>query len=340
MGNMAQKVATLRGAGLVHDNIFNEHDIGNRDNCYEPYIKLQKAFSLKNIQLHTADLNSNRPVDFEIHMNALNHPSENAYLLKLETETIHPLNGVQKVLAQYKMIFTWDDALVDQKRIFKINYPNPWTIPKIDGFAGRDRLCCLIAGNKSVRKYDERELYTERVRSIRWFESNATQEFDLYGNGWQLPASRHGLFGRAINITHRLTKPILHYQPFPSYRGKIENKNDVLKRTRYAVCYENVRDLKGYITEKIFDCFFSGCVPIYWGAVNISEYIPPACFIDRRNFKDTHDVYRFIKDVDEERFLEYQENIVKYLTGKGSYSFGIDQFCETITSRISSDLSA
>lgn len=48
-----------------------------------------------------------------------------------------------------------------------------------------------------------------------------------------------------------------------------------------------MRGEKGYITEKIFDCFFPGVIPIYWGAENVTDYIPQDTFIDRRNLKQT-----------------------------------------------------
>jgi hypothetical protein len=59
-----------------------------------------------------------------------------------------------------------------------------------------------------------------------------------------------------------------------------------LEKYKFSICYENARDTPGYITEKIFDCFFAGCVPIYWGANNITDHIPKECFIDKRDFED------------------------------------------------------
>lgn len=29
-----------------------------------------------------------------------------------------------------------------------------------------------------------------------------------------------------------------------------------------------------YVTEKVYDAFVAGCVPIYWGAPNIHDFIP------------------------------------------------------------------
>ena len=127
-------------------------------------------------------------------------------------------------------------------------------------------------------------------------------------------------------------------KPFPSYRGRVGKKSDVLTRTRFAICYENVSDLPGYITEKIFDCFFSGCIPVYWGAANIATHIPTGCYIDRRNFRDTSEVYGFLKKMTEVEFKGYQQRIADYLRSKEAHPFGSDFFSQTIVNSIVKDL--
>lgn len=57
----------------------------------------------------------------------------------------------------------------------------------------------------------------------------------------------------------------------PNYRGFVSSKVDLLRRYRFCLVMENQRQ-NGYITEKLFDCFPAGTVPIYWGAPDIHEY--------------------------------------------------------------------
>ena len=78
------------------------------------------------------------------------------------------------------------------------------------------------------------------------------------------------------------------------YKGKAQNKIETIKHYKFCICYENTQNIKGYITEKIFDCFAAGVVPIYWGASNIEAYIPKTCFIDQREFQEFEEVYQFI----------------------------------------------
>lgn len=220
----------------------------------------------------------------------------------------------------------------------KINFPNPLKIPLVDGWQGRDRFCCVIAGNKSVRQYDPRELYSERLRVIRWYERHAPQDFDLYGIDWDLPPPMPGLIGKVYKRVWRLLSRVFRVQPFPSWRGKVERKRDVLQRTRFSYCYENVRDLPGYITEKIFDAFFAGCVPVYWGAGNVTDHIPADCFIDRRQFADTAAVHAHLKAMTEAEYRGYQERIAVFLASPAAYPFGAEYFAETVANTVVQDL--
>jgi len=91
-----------------------------------------------------------------------------------------------------------------------------------------------------------------------------------------------------------------------------------------------MREIKGYITEKIFDCFAAGVVPIYWGASNIEEFVDKGCFIDRKKFANNNDLYYFIKNMKKEEYENYLENIRLYLISEKaqlfSFSYLVDCF--------------
>jgi len=56
---------------------------------------------------------------------------------------------------------------------------------------------------------------------------------------------------------------------------------DVFSKYKFIICFENSY-ADGYVTEKIFNCFFAHTIPIYMGAPDISNHINPNSFIDRR----------------------------------------------------------
>lgn len=339
MNIRCNKYASLVISGFARNEIFDRDHNGNRDDCYYPYWLLREKFKNYGIELNTKDMNRDHPIAFELHMDVKQTlTSAPRYVLLWETEQVYPSNRSYDFLKSYKRVFTWDEALVNDQQIIKLNIPNgPMKISNI-GFQGRENLCCLIAGNKSVRRKHSNELYSKRVETIRWFESHAKDDFDLYGIGWNCPPAQPGLYDRVkrkiINPFYRL----LNLQPFSSYRGSVKNKNETLSHYKFAICYENVSGLPGYITEKIFDCFFAGCVPIYWGAANVEKYIPIECFIDRRKFVDHESLYTFLTEITEESYVIYQQSIKKFLASEDAKQFYAEHFSATVVASILDDL--
>jgi hypothetical protein len=47
---------------------------------------------------------------------------------------------------------------------------------------------------------------------------------------------------------------------------------------KFIICFENSKT-DGYVTEKIFNVFLAGSIPIYDGAPNVTDYILPGSFI-------------------------------------------------------------
>lgn len=331
--------ARLTGSHLTRNTIFDAKNQANRDNCLAPFICLRERFLENGISLDTPDIPCQERPLFDLSMNVREvNPNIPTYVLILETPFIHPENADMKLLSRYRKVFTWDDTLVDGKHFIKLNYANPEHEPVVNGFAGREHLCCLIAGNKKIKVPDPRELYSERVRAIRWFENNAPGDFDLYGIGWELPPATEKRISKRWRKLYSHWVKFTDRKPFPSYRGMVAHKREVLEKNRFCICYENIRDVPGYITEKIFDCFFSGCVPVYWGANNITDYVPSGCFIDRRNFADTAVVYQFLQSMTEQDYMGYQKQIAEFLQGEFKRQFSADYFADVIVRNILDDL--
>jgi len=336
------------------DDLFNPHSTRNRDDCLQPFRVLRATALARNIQLHTLDVLKKKGIrpDFTLYVESVPVvPIEDCknYLIRFETELIVPINGDLEYLKQFDGIYTWDQAILNSKSgppKFPLCYPNPppsgFQLNAIvnPGFNQRDLFCALIGGNKHANLPDARELYSERVKVIRWFENHAPSDFSLFGNGWLVPQKRLGSVGK---LRYRLEKvlPFLLGKPvFPSYRGPAKTKFEVLSHARFSICFENARDIPGYITEKIFDCLFAGCVPIYWGEPHIERLIPKNCFIDFRLFLQKPDPYaalnQFLHQMTESEFLAHQEAAKQFLASPAFMPYSSQAFADAILGPIQS----
>lgn len=226
-------------------------------------------------------------------------PKEKMVLFMWEPPTTLRKMYSKRLKNWFSRIYTWDDDLVDNKTYFKFYYPVLRAmIPNIPSFEEK-KLCTLVSSNNRG-KYPN-ELYKERRNAIDFFEKIGEKGFEFYGRGWE--KTEH-----------------------PSYQGAISDKINTIKNYRFSICYENSQDLKGYITEKIFDCFAAGNIPIYWGASNIETYIPKDCFIDRREFESLDKLYRFIKNMGQEEYEGYLERIRNYLDSDQAKLFSQENY--------------
>jgi hypothetical protein len=167
------------------------------------------------------------------------------------------------------------------------------------------KILCIICGNKFSNF--KNELYSQRNLAIDFF-SNSNLEFDMYGEGWNRRVFKGIL--RPLNRV-RSARNFL-YKPPVAYKGVSINKFETLAEYKFSLCYENVKHTNGYISEKIFDSMFSGCVPIYLGADDIEKYIPKNTFINMKNFKSYTELYNYLSNMTKIEYKRYLDAILDY----------------------------
>ena len=158
-------------------------------------------------------------------------------------------------------------------KIRKLYWTNEITVSLVRCFlCRRYKSFALIAGSH-LAKAASTNGYGKRLAAI---EILGAKGLDLYGAGW-------GRFQIRSPIKSLFWKYRLRSLGFNAH--KVKNKTEVYQQYDFALCFENMA-MAGYISEKIFDAFFSGCIPIYWGASDIREYIPENCFVPTDSFPD------------------------------------------------------
>lgn len=294
----------------IHNPVFN------RDNCLEVLYRLREVAKDAGYELLQADnLNDLHDFEYLVVFDVLlwdeevlaRYPKEKKILFLWEPPSVIAADYDLENHRNYSKVITWRDDLVDGKKYFKFHYPvlRPMIPVTID--YKYKNLCTLIACNKGSTYPGE--LYSERRNLIAFYENNPSADFTLFGKGWPTTIKKYG--------------------------GPIHTKVDYLKYFRFCYAYENVKGIPGYITEKIFDTFQAGTVPIYWGAPNISDYIPENCYILRENFPDDEALYSYIKNMSEAEYQSYIENIRKYLSSEKAQAYSQEHFISLFMELIS-----
>jgi hypothetical protein len=324
----------------VKNASFEEVD---RHHTYNPTYTnrlLRTEFLKHGIELNNPDVNLGRPIAFHVLHDgqAIADLPGPKYLIATENPYICPLNRDEAYLRQFNGVFTWNRDLLHLPNAVHLFIPNQIRQEAFPSFGERSIFSCIINANKAFPENIKADLYRERIEVIRWYEQNAANDFALYGLGWSKPSPAFTPAGKAKRRLQRLATQLFAYKPFPSYAGEVEDKSSVYRNTKFAYCYENVADLPDYISEKIFDAFFSGCVPVYWGSNTIQNHIPKTCYIDRTDFATTNEVHTFLRGITESQYGDYQSAIAQFLSSDAAQRFDTTTYVSTIINKIEHDL--
>ena len=159
------------------------------------------------------------------------------------------------------------------------------------------------------------DLYQKRLDAIVYFSN--IPGFRLYGTGWD-----------------KLDEKSRYYQAVKRVGAvPIADKLTTMINFRYALCLENCV-FPGYVTEKIFDCFFSGCIPVYWGAPDITDFVPRDSFVDARQFNNFKDIDHFLRKMSIDEAQSYLDSARDFLAsvafGKFHQDFWVDELIKIL----------
>ena len=81
--------------------------------------------------------------------------------------------------------------------------------------------------------------------------------------------------------------------------GRVINKINFLSSYKFSIAMENSQG-DGYTTEKIFESYISGTIPIYYGNYMVEEIFNPKSYILIRGEKDMLKKIEYIKEIDKD----------------------------------------
>ena len=79
----------------------------------------------------------------------------------------------------------------------------------------------------------------------------------------------------------------------------VDNKREFLKKYKFNLAFENSSS-NGYTTEKIFDAWAAGAIPIYWGDPKIVEDFNEDAFVNCHNFNSMNEAIVYILELEQD----------------------------------------
>lgn len=319
------QVAFIVTPDLMQNRLF---DITSaRDGCLERFVLLKRSLNQVSVKCDTIDICHPAAIDILVCSDIASHvkevlsairanPSLRILYMPTEPPVVSCLHTCTILGAMpFDRVLFWNDRFVDRyQHAVKCNIGqpkiDPERIPSVD--FEKKRFLSAITSGKLIKH--KNGLHAERFRAFDFFSGKA-EGMDLYGVGWE---KRNLPFVKA------------------SYRGRCASKRDVLKNYKFSICFENAKGYPGLITEKIFDCFAAGTVPVYYGPPNVQNYLPDSCYIDFCRFTDYEELYRFLVKMTEAEYQSYLDAAKAFVDSKEYYEFTSKKFAEIVSEQIQS----
>jgi hypothetical protein len=361
---MKATLMVLNEPDFLQNRIFSTLPIKGVKNYGYMFAELRKQLAIQGIDLATQDIHAPEHSTLIISLDVVDifkvyerRSGQLIYLLLNEPATYYPevWNKVNHV--PFDRVFTWDYTLADGKKYihhyFAIDLDayEPFKAVTEEEFNDR-KLLVLMAGmfQFAPPKSGSDSLLYIRYKTLRWFGEHLSQHFDFYSRGIDRAAYRSfrglGLLQRilpraltdwmadAMGNRRRQAMEALNLGPVAPLE-----KLATIRSYRFVICYENTRT-PGYVSEKIFDCLFASCVPVYLGEPSIERFIPRGCYVNRDDFATDAALSAFLMQMSYAEYAGYIAAIQDFLSGVERQKFGSEANATRVTDVLLADIAA
>lgn len=351
----------------LQDRLFDPSEAaGLGDNAFAPFVHLRAWLQARGIEVHTADLLKSRSrsgnavnvyLSFGMRQRYARLARRPDVLLSAFFAFECPANvpalyaDLHKIDRTFRRVFSYstEEALRPFLRgpvsLTPFMLPQSYDDVHSDIWERRDRKLLVIVNAHKQTRIKLNELYTERLRAIEFFHRYG--DIDVYGRDWDGPPGRmatrmpRGVArlerrARVLWETARPATSAVRIAAREAFVAPTSDIADTLGGYTYAICFEN-SILQGWITEKIFCCFWAGTVPIYLGAPDIERWIPRECFIDMREFEGYDDLREFLRTRTSDEIEEYRVAARDFLRSERFRPFSKETFAELIGRLVEED---
>ena len=188
---------------------------------------------------------------------------ENCTLVHMEPSVVLPANYSGSRKRQFGTVITVGGirSQVSSSVHWPLLWPSASDLEKLNASERAERVV-VINGNKM--SFIKGELYSLRRKAIK-----SVGNLDLFGTQWDSKfASRLIIafksFAQAVLSLKlpRLSGLDLWFQGYPKSKGPVDDKQKTMSEYKYALVIENSAE---YMSEKLMESLFAGCIPIYVG---------------------------------------------------------------------------
>jgi hypothetical protein len=251
--------------------------------------------------------------------NTLHHikslaPGVRMALVRNEPKVVRPQNFRNTYLKHMDLILDLGRP-IDSVRL-RTNWPQNWNLTRLKASVMRDhaRLDRFVLMNANKLSFVSGELYSLRRKLV-----SRQGGLETWGPDWDASIAQKltkAIKELVISIRHTGAFSITAAESWLNvpkvYKGVSLDKIETLSQYRYSVVIENSME---FMTEKLFDCLFSGTLPVYVGPSLESFGIPKFIAIQADpDFESVAKAMHLAKKVD---LIRWREHSLEWLNSKG-----------------------